>query len=233
MSSKPYEHEPNQDSPCKRTSDVKVPAKLSRDYHCDALNTHLTRYSRRTRRAIDLMLGPLSDVEEQAACAAICFFLSKGRPIPRVKGHIYQPYSTWQSFSYPFTKAFTLLRQAEIAVMLTPMYLRLSPAEDSLAIALYRAIQVDISKVHMSSSHWVTRDFPKQRVDILNGSMMSSAAPPFSIKNEDVEWFGRNTEAILPVWEIMMDLGIFDPNRVAALIEHSSEAPISLLEGAL
>jgi hypothetical protein len=179
------------------------------------------------------MLGPLSDVEDQAACAAICFFLSKGRPIPRVKGHVYQPYSAWQIVSYRFTKAFTLLRQAEIAAMLTPMYLRLSPTEDSLSIALYRAIQVDISNAHMSSGHWATRTFPKRRVDILNGSMMSSAAPSFSIKDENIEWFGSNRDAISPVWKIIMDLGVFDPSRVAALIEHSPEAPISLLEGAL
>jgi hypothetical protein len=48
-----------------------------------------------------------------------------------------------------------------------------------------------------------------------------------------MEWFGSNRDSISPVWGIMVDLGIFDPSRVAALIEHSSEAPISLLEGAL
>lgn len=233
MNNKPYEHKPNEVSPCKRSSGVKVPGKLSRDYHCDALNTHLTKYSRRIRRAIDRMLGPLSDIEDQAACAAICFFLSKGRPIPRVKGHVYQPYSDWQLLSYRFTKGFTLLREAEIAAMLAPMYLRLSPVEDPLPIALYRAIQVDISNTHTSSGHWVKRTFPKQRVDILNGSIMASAAPYFAIKDEDMEWFGSNRDSISPVWGIMVDLGIFDPSRVGALIEHSSEAPISLLEGAL
>jgi hypothetical protein len=61
-------------------SKAPVPDELDRDYHCDALNRSLTQFSRRTRRAINKMLAPLSEAEDIAACEAICFSITTDAP---------------------------------------------------------------------------------------------------------------------------------------------------------
>jgi hypothetical protein len=214
-------------------SNAPVPEKLTRDYHCDALNRSLTQFSRRTRRAINKMLAPLSEAEDMAACEAICFSITTDRPLPHLKSRTHQPNSAMDRFVYRFTKNFTLLRKAEITTMLTPAYLTLSSPETSLSIALLQAMRVDVSNVHTSSGHWMTRTFPKKRKAILHGSMMGAAAPSLTIENKDLEWFGSNRERIAPIWDIIVNDGSFDPDRIEALINNSGHGPLALLEGAL
>lgn len=214
-------------------SNVPVPEKLDRDYHCDALNTSLTQFSRRTRRAINKMLAPLSEAEDMAACEAICFFITSDRPHPHLLGMAHQPSSAADRFVYRFTKDFTLIRKAEIAVMLAPMYLRLSSPEASFPLAIHKTMRIDVSNVYTSSGHWMTRTFPKKRVDILYGSMMGGAAPSLTMKNKDIEWFGSNRDRIAPIWDIIVNDGSFDPDRIEALIANSGHGPLTLLEGAL
>jgi hypothetical protein len=214
-------------------SNVPVPDKLDRDYHCDALNRSLTQFSRRTRRAINKMLAPLSEAEDMAACEAICFFITSDRPHPHLLGMVHQPSTAADRFVYRFTKNFTLLRKAEITVMLAPMYLRLSSPESLFPLALHKTMRVDVSNVYTSSGHWMTRTFPKKRKAILYGSMMGSAAPSLTLKNEDLEWFGSNMDRITPIWDIIVNDGTFDPTRVEALIDNAGHGPLTLLEGAL
>jgi hypothetical protein len=179
------------------------------------------------------MLAPLSEAEDIAACEAICFSITTDRPLPHLMGRAHQPNSAMDRFVYRFTKNFTLVRKAEITTMLTPTYLGLSSPETSLPVALLQAMRVDVSNVHTSSGHWMTRTFPKKRMNILYGSMMGAAAPSLTIKNEDLEWFGSNRERIAPIWDIIVNDGSFDPQRIEALIANSDHGPLTLLEGAL
>jgi len=49
----------------------------------------------------------------------------------------------------------------------------------------------------------------------------------------DVEWFGANRDRIIPIWNALVSLGTFDPQRVEVLLENSTHGAISIIDGAL
>lgn len=190
----------------------------------EALTLPLTGLDRRIARR----LAPLTDDEIRLACKVLGFSIS---PHP--------PHSLTELFYNVLLRRTHLLRYAEIITALMPAYRTLRRYDDHVeGTAISRTISWDTDTPAAWS--WWKQFLPvgafgdTQRLDMLHGWMMQEVADR-NLAHADAEWFGRNRDRILPLWELLDRDMTFSRQRVAVMLENmdKNSVPVTLTGGAL
>lgn len=122
------------------------------------------------------------------------------------------------------------VHHASIIAFVLPTYRKLSsdnPAKEFVFVEKY-------DERHASPSETIFGRFSTSRINGLHGAMMQAFTPEQeAIPEEDIEWFGENRDAILPIWGHIFNDGAFTRQRVQVLLSELNGGVPPLIEGAL
>lgn len=128
-----------------------------------------------------------------------------------------------------------LVRSAEVIAMLSPTFLRIASLDTSYVGTFHKVLNSDRNNTNTPARQWWRRSFPEKRVNWLHGRLMYEVAATSSddFKVMDAEWFGENRERVIPLWELLVKDGTFNPERVEVLLEYSERGATGVISGAL
>lgn len=171
---------------------------------------------------IAVLFAPLSDDEMAVACQALLHEVLRDRinvldnnPIARTGDQM------------------TVVLAAEVIAILAPTYLRVASPITPVGATFLSVIHADRDSSCTPARQWWFRSFPQRRVNWLHGHLMFVASSSQTFNADDSEWFGKNRERIIPMWELLAKDGTFQTERVAVLIENSEHGHTGVLGGAL
>lgn len=171
---------------------------------------------------IAALFTPLSDDEMAVACQALLHVVL--RDGINVMNH------------NPFARTgdkMTVVRAAEVIAILAPTYLRVASSVTPVGATFLSVIHADRDNSCTPLRQWWFRSFPSRRVNWLHGNLMFVASSSQTFSADDSEWFGKNRERIIPMWEILVKDDTFQPERVEVLMENSEHGHTGVLGGAL
>ena len=207
-------------------SNTPITYPTAQEHWGDDLYTAFSKLSARINRKVAVILSSLSDDEMPVACDALRYYALTLPPEVRIERVMYR-----------VVRYFDILQWAELISILLPTTLKVSASVPEAVLNIARADTHTSDLRNTPVRDAVFRSFPEQRVNLLHGWAMSIASEgsdrQLQIDSSDFEWFGRNRDRIIPVWNALLGAGTFDPQRVEVLLENSQHSALSIIDGAL
>lgn len=170
-----------------------------------------------------VLFSPLSDEEMTIACEALVQEAIDSADI-----------TSWNPAQRLFDRI-VLIRAGEVIAMLAPTFLRIASSDTPLWKTFSRVVGVDQDTENTPALKWWLRSFSERRVNWLHGRLMHAIVSRYSnsFNAANSEWFGKNREQIIPMWELLLKDDTFEPERVKVLLENFEYGAKGVLGGAL